>query len=45
MYYPYDGNIVTVDQLSFIKPDYRVTPSHQNSLNVSHVLVALSSSS
>ena len=28
MYFPHDGNIVTVDQISFIKPDYRVTPSH-----------------
>ena len=45
MYFPHDGNIVTVDQLSFIKPDYRVTPSHQNSLNVLHVLVVPSSSS
>ena len=32
MYFPHDGKIVTVDQLSFVKPDYRVTPSHQTSL-------------
>ena len=39
MYFPHDGNIVTIDQLSFVKPDYHVTPSHQTSLNVPHVLV------
>ena len=44
MYFPYDGNIVTVDQLSFIKPDHRMTPSHQTSLNVPHVLVVPSPS-
>ena len=44
MYFPHDGKIVTVDQLSFVKPDYRVIPSHQTSLNVPHVLVALSPS-
>ena len=44
MYFPHDGKIVTVDQLSFIKHGYRVTPSHQTSLNVPHVLVALSPS-
>ena len=45
MYFFHDGKIVTVDQLSFVKPNYLVTPSHQNSLNVLHVLVALSPSS
>ena len=45
MYFPHDGKIVTNDQLSFIKPDYRVTPSHQTSLNFLHVLVAFSPSS
>ena len=45
MHFPHDGNIVTIDQLSFVKPDYHVTPSHQTSLNVPHVLVALSDSS
>ena len=45
MYFPHDGKIVTVDQLSFVKPDYHVTPSHETSLNVSHVLIALSPSS
>ena len=44
MYFPDDGKIVTIDQLSFVKPDYHVTPSHQTSLNVLHVLVALSPS-
>ena len=39
MYFPHDGKIVTVDQLSFVKPDHRMTPSHQTSLNVLHVLV------
>ena len=38
MYFPHDGKIVTVDQLSFVKLDYLMTPSHQNSLNVPHVL-------
>ena len=45
MYFPHDGKIVTIDQLSFVKPNYHVIPSHQTSLNVPHVLVALSSSS
>ena len=45
MYFPHDGKIVTIDQLSFIKPYYHVTPSHQTSLNVLHVLVVLSPSS
>ena len=46
MYFPHDGKILTVDQLSFVKPDYHVTPScHQTSLNVPHVLVSLSPSS
>ena len=44
MYFSHDGKIVTIDQLSFVKLDYHVTPSHQTSLNVSHVLVALSPS-
>ena len=45
MYFPHDGNIVTVDQLSFVKPDHCMTPSHQTSLNVPHVLVVPSPSS
>ena len=45
MHFPHDGNIVTIDQLSFVKPDHRMTPSHQTSLNVPHVLVVLSPSS
>ena len=44
MYFPHDGNIVTIDPFSFVKPDYHVTRSHQTFLNVSHVLVALSPS-
>ena len=39
MYFPHDGNIVTVDQLSFVKLDHRMTPSHQDYLNVPHVVV------
>ena len=45
MYFPHDGNIVTIDQLSFVKPDHLMTPSHQTSLNVPHVLVIPSPSS
>ena len=37
--FPHDGNIVTIDQLSFVKIDHHITPSHQTSLNVLHVLV------
>ena len=45
MYFPHDGNIVTIDQLAFVKPDHRMTLSYQTSLNVSHVLVVPSPSS
>ena len=45
MYFPHDGKIMTVDQFSFVKLDYRVTPSHHTSLNVPHVLVVPSPSS
>ena len=45
MCFPHDGKIVTIDQISFIKLDYRVTPSHQTSLNALHVFVALPPSS
>ena len=41
IHFPHDGNIVTVDHFSFVKPDYRVSFGHQTSLNVPHVLVAL----
>ena len=44
MHFPHDGNIVTIDQLSFVKPNHCVTPSHHNSLNVPHVLVVPSPS-
>ena len=28
MYFPHDGKIVTIDELSFVKPDHCMTPSH-----------------
>ena len=40
---PHDGKIVTIDQISFVTPDHRITPSHQTTLNVPHVLVVPSS--
>ena len=39
MYFPHDGKIVTIYQLSFVTPDHHITPSNQTPLNVSHVLV------
>ena len=45
MHFPHDGKIVTIDQLSFVKLDHRMTPSHQTSLNVPRVLVVPSPSS
>ena len=45
MYFPHDGNIVIVDQISFVKPYYHMNHIHQTSLNAPHVLVALSPSS
>ena len=45
IHFPHDGNIVTIDQLSFVRPDHCMTPSHQTSLNVAHVLVVPSPSS
>ena len=45
MHFTHDGNIVTIDQLSFVTPDHRITPSNQTALNVSHVLVVPSHSS
>ena len=45
MYFPHDGNIVTIDKLSFVKPNHHMTPSHQTSLNILHVLVVPSPSS
>ena len=44
IYFSYDGNIETIDQLSFVKPDHCMTPSHQTSLNMPHVLVVPSPS-
>ena len=45
MYFPHDGKIVSIDQLSFVTPDHRITPSSQTALNVLHVLVVRSPSS
>ena len=39
IHFPHDGKIVTIDQLSFVTPDHRITPSNQTALNVPHVLV------
>ena len=39
MHFPHDGKIMTIDQLSFVTPDHRITPSKQTALNMSHVLV------
>ena len=44
MYFPHDGNIMTIDQLSFVTPNHRITPSNQTSLIVPHVLVVPSPS-
>ena len=45
MYFPHDGNIVTIHQIYFVKPNHHMTPSHHTSLNVPHVLVVPSPSS
>ena len=45
MHFPHDGNIVTIDQFSFVTLDHRITPSNQTVLNVLHVLVVPSPSS
>ena len=45
MYFPHNGNIVTIDQLSFVKPDHHISHSNQTTLNVPHVLVIPSPSS
>ena len=45
MHFPHDGNIVTIDQYSFVTPSHRVIPSNQTSMNVLHVLVVPSPSS
>ena len=42
MHFPHDGKIVTIDQLSFVTPDHHITPSNKTTLNVLHVLMALS---
>ena len=39
MLFPHHGNIVTINQISFVTPNHRMTASHQTSLNVLHVLV------
>ena len=45
MHFPHDGKIVTIDHLSFVMHDHRITPSHETAPNVSHVLVIPSPSS
>ena len=45
MHFPHDGKIVTIDHLSFVTPDHRITPSNQIALNVAHVLLIPSLSS
>ena len=45
MHFPHDAKIVTIDQVSFVTPNHRVTPNNQTALNVSHVLVIPSPSS
>ena len=45
MHFPHDGKIVTIDQLSLVTPNHCVTPSNQTTLNMPHVLMALSPSS
>ena len=45
IHFPHDGKIVTIDQLSFVTPNHRITPSNQTSLNVPHVLLIASPSS
>ena len=45
MQFSHDGNMVTIDHLSFVTPDHRITPSNQTALNVPHVLVVPSPSS
>ena len=39
MHFPHDGKIVIIYHLSFVNPDHQITTSHQNSVNVPHVLV------
>ena len=39
MHFPHHGNIVTINQLSFVTPNHRMTTSHHIFLNVPHVLV------
>ena len=45
MHFPHDGKMVTIDQLSFVTPDHRITPNNQTALNMTHVLVVPSPSS
>ena len=45
MHFPHDGKIVTIDHISFVTPDHRITPSQQTAVNVPHVLVVPSPSS
>ena len=45
MHFLHDGKMVTIDKLSFITLDHRITPSNHTALNVPHVLVVPSPSS
>ena len=45
IHFPHDGNIMTIDQISFGTPDHHMIPSHQNAPNVLHVFVVPSPSS
>ena len=45
MHFPHDGKIVTIDQISFVTPNHRITPSNQTALNVLHILLVPSPSS
>ena len=44
MHFPHDGKIMTIDHLSFVTPNHRITPSSQTTLNLLHVLVVPSPS-
>ena len=44
MHFPHDEKIVTIDQLSLVKPNRRITPSHRTSMNILHALMVPSPS-
>jgi len=39
MHFPHDGNIVTLEKLSFVSLDHSLTANHENSLNVPYMQV------